>query len=113
MEITSSLAGALTPMDDETIVLDAAKGLTQATWQPRGTADDRDMGIARLVVIQAEGKIRYRMNGSDPNGSAGGGHILESGAYLSLAGRQQLTNFRAITHESEGSNAQLFVTYYR
>lgn len=116
MQVNTTIAGFLTPYQDETVDVGAgATGLTGSKYRPTGDAATREMGIARAALVQVEGRVRYRLLGSanDPTATPAGGHVLNDGDTITLSSYQQFVNFRVIRHESEAANAKLFVTYLR
>lgn len=115
MQVQTTISGLLTPYDEETVTVSTAAEapLTAAKYIPRGSADVRDLGTARVVMVSVEGRVRYRLTGNNPTAEVGGGHILNDGDGLTLSAVQQFKNFRAIRHEAETADATLFVTYLR
>jgi hypothetical protein len=103
---TKLASGArLTPFAFEEITVStAAIGFTAATFKPSGQTP----AAYAYVTVETNG-IRWRTDGSDPTSSVG--HALAAGGTLELAGKTELTNFRAI--RSGGADAALKVTFYR
>lgn len=111
MSITQNVAGYLTPYDRETITVSTtAIGFTTSKLQPQASADARDLGKARQVVVSVEGSIRWEMVRAVNPVAGSVGHPNSNGQ-LEFANWQAMVNFRAVREGAE--DATLQVTYLR
>lgn len=115
MQIEQSVAGHLEAYDYDDIVVDntvGGVGLTATKLKPTSTQVARDLGRARMVVIQVENAdARYTVHTGGAPVAGGPGHLLPNGSILTLANQNILSNFRIIRETV--TNATIRVTYYR
>jgi hypothetical protein len=112
MQIQVAVSGFLTPFGYEALTVGTtAVGLTASKYRITGTELARDQGNARVVMIQIEGRVRYRIDGGAATGTDG--HILNDGDILTLGSYQQFKNLSMIRVSTEVSDATARVTYMR
>lgn len=119
MDVQQSITGYFNAYDYEDIVVDnTVKGFTLAKVLPTGTALDRDVGRARLIVATFDSADNARWQVVQAGGAipgapvaGGAGHKIGDGAVLSFANRNAMVNFR-ITRDA-ATSGNLRVTYYR